>query len=180
MFLTKFRIYGSEWSVNKWTLACKISWIPSLFNYKKWRKWEGTCSLPFNLNFRSTCAFSSDDSDQKQWRTVGQAAETPMDTSLGSTFFSLVLLLLLMVLNWANYFSREMGRGRTFTWPKRGEDNVFHLFQGGTGKQQLATDENKILGNEEIRNTKELELIKINDQSIFGWRGQKKNKTAFL
>lgn len=40
------------------------------------------------------------------------------------------------------------------------EENVFHIFQGGTGKQQLATDENKMLGNEEIRNTKELELIK--------------------
>lgn len=40
------------------------------------------------------------------------------------------------------------------------EENVFHIFQGGTGKQQLATDENKMLGNEEIRNIKELELIK--------------------
>lgn len=67
-----------------------------------------------------------------------------------------------------------MGRGSLFTWPKRGEENVFHLFQGGTGKQQLATDENKMLGNEEIRNTKELELIKINDQSIFGGRGYKR------
>lgn len=126
-------------------------------------------SVPFNLNFRSTRAFSSDDSVQKQWRTVGQAAETPKDTSLGSTFFFLSVLLL-MVLNWANHLSREMGRGRIFTWPKCGEENVFHLFQGGTGKQQLATDENKMLGNEEIRNTKELELIKINDQSIFGGR----------
>lgn len=72
-----------------------------------------------------------------------------------------------------------MGRGRTFTWPKRGEDNVFHLFQGGTGKQQLATDENKMLGNEEIRNTKELELIKINDQSIFGGEGVEKKRNCF-
>lgn len=40
------------------------------------------------------------------------------------------------------------------------EENVFQIFQGGTGKQQLATDENKMLGKEEIRNTKELELIK--------------------
>lgn len=38
--------------------------------------------------------------------------------------------------------------------------NFLHILQGGAGKQQLARDENKMLGDEEIRNTKELELIK--------------------
>lgn len=65
-----------------------------------------------------------------------------------------------MVLNWANDFGQEMRKKKILTWLKQWEENVFHIFQGGTGKQQLATDENKMLGNEEIRNTKELELIK--------------------
>lgn len=54
------------------------------------------------------------------------------------------------------------------------EENVFQIFQGGTGKQQLATDENKMLGKEEIRNTKELELIKSTIKALLF------KKTAFF
>lgn len=57
------------------------------------------------------------------------------------------------------------------------EENVFHIFQGGTGKQQLATDENKMLGNEEIRNIKELELIKSMIKALLF---KKKKKTALF
>lgn len=111
-----------------------------------------TNSFPFNLIFSSTCAFSSEDSVPKQncgpdsWNTNGH--------QFG------VMLFLLMVLNWANDFGQEMRKKRILTWLKQWEENVFHIFQGGTGKQKLATDENKMWGNEEIRNTKELELIK--------------------
>lgn len=48
-----------------------------------------------------------------------------------------------------------------------GEENVFHILKGGAGKQQLARDENKMLGDEEIRNTKELELIKSRIKALF-------------
>lgn len=170
MFLIKFRTYGSQWSVNKWTLACKVSYIPSLFNYNKWRKWEGTCTVcPLISTFGPhvhSVLMTRFKSSEELWARQLKHQRTPV---WGQLFF--LVLLLLMELNWANYFNRETGKGRNFTWPKRGEETVFHLFQGGTGKQQLATDENKMLGNEEIRNTKELELIKINDQSIFGERG---------
>lgn len=54
----------------------------------------------------------------------------------------------------------KCGKRRIFCMAEAWEENVFQIFQGGTGKQQLATDENKMLGKEEIRNTKELELIK--------------------
>lgn len=46
------------------------------------------------------------------------------------------------------------------------EENFLHLLWGGAGKQQLAQDENKTLGDEEIRNTKRAGPDKIRDQSI--------------
>lgn len=56
------------------------------------------------------------------------------------------------------------------------EKNVFQIFQGGTGKQELATDKNKMLGKKEIRNTKELELIKSTIKALLFL----KRKTAFF
>lgn len=47
------------------------------------------------------------------------------------------------------------------------EENFLHILWGGAGKQQLAQDENKMLGDEEIRNTKELDLIKSRIKALF-------------
>lgn len=71
-------------------------------------------------------------------------------------------------LRWAwQMTSWRKRKRRIFTRLRHEEENVLHILQGGTGKQQLARDENKMLGDEEIRNTKELELIKSRIKALF-------------
>lgn len=60
-----------------------------------------------------------------------------------------------------------MRKRRFFTRLRHREENFLHILQGGAGKQQLARDENKMLGDEEIRNTKELDLIKSRIKALF-------------
>lgn len=80
---------------------------------------------------------------------------------------------------------------RIFTRLRHGEENFLHILQGGAGKQQLARDETKMLGDEEIRNTKELELIKSRIKALFfeklnwfkqdqWWSNNKSHKKADL
>lgn len=63
--------------------------------------------------------------------------------------------------------SWKMRKRRFFTRLRHREENFLHILQGGAGKQQLARDENKMLGDEEIRNTKELDLIKSRIKALF-------------
>lgn len=90
----------------------------------------------------------------------------------------------------ANYFLKKEEK-KDFYRRRHGEENFLHILQGGAGKQQLAQDENKMLGDEEIRNTKELELIKSRIKALFfeklnwfkqdqWWSNNKSHKKADL
>lgn len=61
----------------------------------------------------------------------------------------------------------EERRKEGFYRPRHREENFLHILKEGAGKQQLDRDENKMLGDEEIRNTKELELIKSRIKALF-------------
>lgn len=75
-------------------------------------------------------------------------------------------IFFLTILRSANYFFK-MRKRTIFIGLRHEEENFLRRLRGGAGKQQLAQDENKMLGDEEIRNTKELDLIKSRIKALF-------------
>lgn len=71
-----------------------------------------------------------------------------------------------MISGSTNDFLKKRKR-RIFTGQGIEKKTSYTYYREALGKQQLAKDENKMLGDEEIKNTKELELIKSRIKALF-------------